>query len=117
MDDRRFDTLTRAIGRRGVLAGALGLAAGGPAVADPLLAGKSPAACPKRGTGVRCRQHGQCCSGRCLRKKGKRRGRCRCSRLLQPCAVNADCCGHREGIPGTPICQDHPDGFRCELLV
>jgi hypothetical protein len=117
MDDTRFDWLTRALGRRGLLASALALAAGGPVGSDPLLAGKSPAACPKRGAGTRCRKNGQCCSGHCQRKKGKRKGKCRCSRLQQPCAVNADCCGHREGVPGTTICQDHPDGFRCELLV
>jgi hypothetical protein len=116
MNSGRFDRLTRAIGRRGLLAGAFALAAGSLPPPDPVFAGKTPTGCPKRGVGARCRKDGQCCSGRCAKKQGKRRGKCRCSRLGRPCAENRDCCGHQEDGLGGPICQDKPTGFfRCEL--
>jgi hypothetical protein len=65
-----------------------------------------------RGKGAKCRQGGQCCSGRCKKHHGKnkKKGKCRCSRYLTPCSKDSDCCAFEvplvcvkvnAGAPGT----------------
>ncbi|MGH2617660.1 MAG: hypothetical protein ACRDJC_20700 [Thermomicrobiales bacterium] len=105
MHSRRFDLLTRAIGRRGLLASALALASNGHTPLPPALAGGGPTGCAKRGAGTRCRKNGQCCSGRCKKKKGKRKGKCRCSELRKPCRENTECCGHSDSDLDSPRCD------------
>jgi hypothetical protein len=52
-----------------------------------------------------CRRHGQCCTGRC----DKRKGRCRCQHLAQSCKEDRNCCA----ALGQPMrCQDG----RCATL-
>jgi hypothetical protein len=103
MDSERFDLLSRAIGRRGLLASTLAFSS---SCFAPALASAGSAACQKRGAGVRCRNNGQCCSGRCRKRPRTRKGKCRCSQLQQPCGDNFDCCGHQEGVAETPTCSD-----------
>ena len=52
-----------------------------------------------RGKRSTCRRNGQCCSGRCRRRKGTSKGRCRCSRYLEPCRKGRDCCP----LDGAPL--------------
>jgi hypothetical protein len=63
MDNRRFDEVTRTVGRRGVAAAVAGLVGSVLAGGDGL-AGGVPL-CAKRGVGERCRQNSQCCSRDC----------------------------------------------------
>ena len=94
MDAGTFDLLTRCLGRRGALRAALGLIGlgGAMAVADDAAAGPTIEFCGAKTRGARCRRGRQCCSGRCKRKKGKNKGRCRCSPLGARCATPGDCC-------------------------
>jgi hypothetical protein len=94
MHDERFDLLTRTLGRRGVARLLLGLAGLTPlAVAgDDATAGPQDNFCEIKGKGERCRRGNQCCSGSCKRRKGKKRGKCRCSPLQAPCSGDFDCC-------------------------
>ena len=95
MDDRVFDALARGIERRGLLRTAL-LAAGlgrlatvtPSAHAGPIIDGF----CEEKPKGGRCRRGGQCCSGRCKKKKNKRKGKCQCSPLQARCSSGDDCC-------------------------
>ncbi|MGH2615501.1 MAG: hypothetical protein ACRDJC_09705 [Thermomicrobiales bacterium] len=106
MNDSRFDVLSRAIGRRGLLAGVLALVTLGEERRE---ASAVTLPCAERGEGQRCRSGGQCCSNRCRKKKGKRKGKCRCSPLGAKCGEAADCCNHRAGDPSSPQC-DVKDG-------
>jgi hypothetical protein len=94
MDATTFDLLTRVLGRRAAVRAALGLVGLGGAVAgtDNAAAGPTIAFCEAKTKGARCRRGRQCCSGRCKRKKGKHKGRCRCSPLGARCATLDDCC-------------------------
>ena len=75
MDARTFDLLTRCLGRRGALRAVLGLMGlgGALAVADDAAAGPTIEFCEAKTKGERCRRGRQCCSGRCKRKKGKKK--------------------------------------------
>lgn len=112
MDGYRFDRFTLTIARRGLLTSALALTSLGRATSH---AAAVTLPCAERGDGDRCRTGGQCCSGRCRKKRGKRNGRCRCSPLGTPCGESPDCCNHRFGDLASPQC-DVKDGaavFRC----
>jgi hypothetical protein len=115
MDAARFDHMTRMLGRRGLLGLLLGIAGlGGAAAALPPPASAGPAGdfCAKEQTGERCRNNGECCSGRCKRKKKKgkkgkkKRGKCQCSPLRAPCSDVSDCCipPAAEGNLAGPVC-------------
>ncbi len=107
MDTQRFDAVARAIGRRGFVFAAL---TGSLPVLSAATATAQADFCTKKGPDERCRRNGDCCSGRCRIKKGKRKGRCRCSQLRKPCFDNFDCCGDITGLQGSIVCSDHP-GF------
>lgn len=62
-------------------------------------AGQVSAAPSCRGKRSKCRQGGQCCSGRCRKRQGKKKGRCRCSGFLKPCRKSSDCCS----LSGSPL--------------
>jgi hypothetical protein len=97
-----FDALAAALARarpRRAMAAALAAALTSGAVVPgggPALAGQVYVEPACRGKGAKCRRGGQCCSGRCRKRKGKngkkRRGVCRCSRYLEPCKDDGDCC-------------------------
>ena len=118
MTAMRIDTLARRLGRaidrRSVLRGALGLA--GLAVA-PVGARAGIVAQPIvcRLPGQACAAHRQCCGLRCP-TSGPRplRYRCSCVGLLRPCEVDADCC--RSLSAGSEhVCVMDIYGFRrCE---
>lgn len=94
MDDRHFDALARGFERRGLL-GTMLLAAGlgGFATLIPgAHAGPIAGFCTGKPKGSRCRNGGQCCSGRCKKKKGQRKGKCQCSPLQAHCSSGSDCC-------------------------
>lgn len=120
MDNERFDRLARLIcsgSRRQVMSAGL--------VGAATLVGLAPApgARAKRkavqaegpcGDGSarqnRCKRHNQCCTGFCRRRKHRRRGRCRCRKLNQPCRDNQSCCT-RNGRPMSCVggtCQVAP---------
>ena len=40
----------------------------------------------------RCKRDAQCCSGRCRKRRGKKKGRCRCSPRSARCLETRDCC-------------------------
>jgi hypothetical protein len=94
MDGTRIDALARTVGRRGAVATLLALLGGGLVslldADSAVLAGGG--ICGKKRKGARCRRNTQCCSGRCKRKKNKKRGRCRCSRIGAACSAASDCC-------------------------
>ena len=99
-----FDRFTIMTGRRGVVAALSAL----PALAMSFewgSAGPPGLFCGEQAKGERCRKNGQCCSGRCKRKKHKRNGTCRCSALGARCGANTDCCGHEMGTNTTPLCS------------
>ena len=104
MGPTRFDVAVCAIGRRGMLRGML--AFGGARLFQPsqeVRAAGEP--CAEHGSGERCRNNGQCCSNRCHRTRGKRKGKCRCSGLRAPCATDGDCCGNDPLESGHPVCD------------
>jgi hypothetical protein len=110
MNDTGFDALTRRLTalltRRTTLATALGAWLGRTAfTAAPVSAGMVEFPCLEKGAGERCKRSGQCCSGRCRKRRSKRKGRCQCSRLTKPCGHDTDCCGHVAGDNDTPICS------------
>ncbi|MCA9878721.1 MAG: pentapeptide repeat-containing protein, partial [Thermomicrobiales bacterium] len=72
--------------RRRVLGG---LVAAGLVGADVAAAGPCGDGSAKQN---RCKRHRQCCTGYCHRKKRKRKGRCECRKLNQPCRDDQSCC-------------------------
>ena len=107
MDARTFDLLTRLLGRRGAVRALLGLLGLGSAlaVADDAAAGPTIEFCGAKTKGERCRRGRQCCSSRCKRKKGKKKGRCRCSPLGARCATPGDCCPPAFANAVVPACS------------
>lgn len=115
MDDRRFDSLTRALGmastRRAALAGLLAVLA--PFTAAGQGKGRrrrdlgAAGPCGDRGPIVnRCEQDRDCCTGVCHRNAGRRHGRCRCRTEGQRCRQTRNCCdGQGQGL----VCR----GRRC----
>lgn len=100
LTDIRFDRRTVIVGRRGVLAALLGaLTIACPS--DAVDAGPADPFCDEKEKGGRCRRSGQCCSGRCKKKKGK----CLCSTLRTRCSASTDCCGHLTSNSSTPQCK------------
>jgi hypothetical protein len=106
MNDVRFDLLTQTIARRGLLVGVATVGGLGP---GPRAVSAVTLPCAARGAGRRCRNGGQCCSRRCRKKNGKRKGKCQCSPLGAPCGEAPDCCNHRFGDLASPQC-DVKDG-------
>ena len=108
MDADRFDALTQALART-TRRGALGALAG---AALELLNRKTTGAthtgCLHHGS--RCKQHSQCCSGKCSRKH-----RCKCPRGTTKCGETACCRNADETVlrrhlrPGTLT----PEGGSC----
>lgn len=113
MTDEAFDTIVAAMARARTRR-ALALALAGALAAGYALHGAAPsggggvAAAPQcRGKRSTCKRNGQCCSGRCRKRKGKSTGRCRCSRYLEPCRTSRDCCS-LNGMPlvcASGMCQ------------
>lgn len=102
MDSTQFDRLTQWVGagnRRQVLGSALGGAAALLGLTSlPEVAAKrrvqSEGPCGNGGIkDNRCKRNGQCCTGVCDKKKGKKPyGRCRCRQLTQSCQEDRNCC-------------------------
>lgn len=108
MDDGGFDALAKVLGRRRLVRAALlGVGLGGAATVAAGRRGATAQAefCQEKPRGSRCRRGGQCCSGRCKRKKGKQRGKCLCGRLRAPCASDGDCCLPAASTPFAPVCE------------
>ena len=115
MDAERFDDLTRrlatAASRRrllkgmaaGLVAGALG-GRGGPAAAQDV--------CTLKANGERCAGGGECCSGRCVRKRGTNKKFCRRAPGQGICTVANDIC-----VSGTPHCNAAGSATTCLCYV
>jgi hypothetical protein len=92
MDSNRFDAWTRRVGgarSRHAMLGLLG--SGALAAALPAAGAMAIDACALEG--ATCKNNADCCSQRCRRHKGKKRGQCRCSRIEgTECQSDADCC-------------------------
>ena len=92
MDADRFDGLVACLGtRRRAVLGAV--AAG--VLARLGYAAEEAAAGPVcRRTGDPCRQDAQCCTATCKKRRGKKKGRCRCAAGDATCAAGSpvDCC-------------------------
>lgn len=126
MDDDRFDhiakTLAGSASRRVALRVLGGTALG--AVLTWLGVEQASAAC--LAPGATCRTSGACCSGRCKKRKGHRRGKCTtcgtgkkfCPAVpaCQACCANTDCPGSETCQSGT--CRVCPAGtFLCATGV
>jgi hypothetical protein len=102
----RFDGMLTALAqartRREMLAAvAVASAAGGALDATPASAQSNGC----RGVTSRCKRDGQCCSGRCRKRRGKKKGRCRCSTQGKRCLVTGDCCnGEAELVCDMGVC-------------
>ncbi len=99
MSNDRFDAmltaLARARTRREMLAAvAVASAAGGALDATPSTAQSNGC----RGVTSRCKRNGQCCSGRCRTRRGKKKGRCRCSTQGKRCLDTRDCCDGEDDL-------------------
>ena len=105
MDTTRFDALSRLVGRRGILRGLLGIAGIGSAASYSPQRAAALAFCTERPKNAKCKKNGQCCSNDCKKKKGKKKGKCRCSELLEHCSEASDCCGHDESDTTSPECN------------
>jgi hypothetical protein len=106
VDAIRFDALTRSLGRRGLLRSSLVLTGFGSAVLlaiDETAAAARPV-CDDLPKKAKCRNDDECCSERCRKKKGRKKGKCRCSRLQGRCTKDTDCCGHDPADETSPIC-------------
>jgi hypothetical protein len=99
MTSARFDTVVAALARARtrraafmVLIGPAVFYARRPGMSASAGGGVLAASC--RGKGSNCRKGGNCCSGRCEKHRGKnkKKGKCRCSRYLEPCSKDSDCC-------------------------
>jgi hypothetical protein len=103
----RFDLLSRTLGRRGAATALFGLAGLAPLLADKktVRAGPIIDLCDLKPKGGRCRRDRQCCSHDCKRKKGKARGKCRCSPLGAACTSLADCCPPPFVSADVPTCS------------
>jgi hypothetical protein len=93
----RFDAAAAALARartRREWIGALAIAVSGAILgrALPASAGQATVVSPCRGKRAKCRRGGQCCSGRCRKRKSTKKGTCRCSGYLKPCKKSGDCC-------------------------
>jgi hypothetical protein len=105
MDNARFDAMTRQVGRRGVVRGLLGIVSLGgvlPWASEPVAA---LAFCTERRENAPCKKNGQCCSGKCKKRKGKKKGKCRCGGLQAHCANDTDCCGQSASVATSPQCD------------
>ncbi|HET7091857.1 MAG TPA: tail fiber domain-containing protein, partial [Thermomicrobiales bacterium] len=94
MDSDRFDAWTRRLAARRDRRATIGLLGAGALVAA--LPGAETRAGVCGLLGARCKKGGDCCSGRCRRRKGKKHGKCRCSRTEgTECVTAADCCQNK----------------------
>ncbi|MGH2617595.1 MAG: hypothetical protein ACRDJC_20370 [Thermomicrobiales bacterium] len=100
--------LARARTRRAAVAALASAVALGTALdkGTPASAGQATVA-PCRGKQAKCRKNAHCCSGRCRKRRGKnknrKKGKCRCSRHLERCHKDSDCCA----LGGMPlVCVD-----------
>ncbi len=104
--DAMLTALARARTRREMLAAvAVASAAGGALDVTPATAQSNGC----RGVTSRCKRDGQCCSGRCRKRRGKKKGRCRCSTQGKRCLETRDCCDGE----GELVC----DEGSCEPLL
>ena len=106
MSNDRFDAmltaLARARTRREMLA-ALAVASAAGGALDTTPASAQSNGC--RGVTSRCKRNGQCCSGRCRKRRGKK-GRCRCSTQGKRCLETRDCCdGEGELVCDMGVCE------------
>ena len=98
LDADRFDDLTVAIGTdrravvRGVLAGAVAAMLGRQGIAE---AGPTPCGAP----GESCKKAADCCSLRCKKKRGKRRGRCKACGAAGTRATRSACASATGAAP------------------
>ena len=106
MNADHFDLLSRTLGRRGATSLLLGLAGRATLLTNEELVRAGPVIdlCELKTRGGHCRRDRQCCSDDCKRKRGKKRGKCRCSPLGAPCAILADCCPPPFVNATLPIC-------------
>jgi hypothetical protein len=92
MEDRRFDQWTRALATSGTVRRVLlrQSVAGAIVVALARLGfGSATAGPPCLPRGERCRKGTDCCSGKCNKKRGKRKGKC--GQCPTRCCIDADC--------------------------
>ncbi|HET7093959.1 MAG TPA: tail fiber domain-containing protein [Thermomicrobiales bacterium] len=87
---------------------AIGLLGGGAlAAALPAVETRAGDLCALKGG--RCKNGGDCCSGRCHRRKGKTHGKCRCSRTQgTECVSGADCCAKQNLACVVGVCELPP---------
>jgi len=96
MDADGFDALARTLGsRRSVLRGLIGAVAA--VVARSEVAGQTTVCLAP---GLKCRKSGQCCSGGCKKRRGRRTGKCK------PCAAGQVYCA---GVPACLGCCSDED--------
>jgi hypothetical protein len=109
MDGHRFDLLSKSLATRdsrrstlqALAASVLAIGLGGLGLED------ASAQCKPEGK--KCKKSGQCCSGKCKGKKGKKK--CRCRALKEPCTGTTGdntCCG--DLLCSTSACEP---GNRC----
>jgi hypothetical protein len=93
VSNERFDAMLAALAgartRREMLA-AVAVAATADSALNAVPATAQSNGC--RGITSRCKQDGHCCSGRCRKRRGKKKGRCRCSTKDKRCLETRDCC-------------------------
>jgi hypothetical protein len=106
MKSDRFDLLVRSIGRRCLIGYGLVAGLGAPlALRDETARAASP--CTERRPGKPCRRDGQCCSDRCKKRPGKRKGTCRCSQMSAPCTQDTDCCSFDPFSSDSAVCDSN----------
>ena len=107
MTTERFDAATAVLAQartRRAWTGALTIAVSGAILgrAVSARAGQAAVATSCHGKRSKCRRSDQCCSGRCRKRKGNTKGKCRCSRYLEPCRKSRDCCA--SAAPSPLVC-------------
>ena len=98
MSNEQFDALLGALARartRREMLAAIGVGTAG-AAAMEAPGGAQGNGC--RGVASRCKRDGQCCSGSCRTRRGRKQGRCRCSTQGKRCVVARDCCDGGEEL-------------------
>ena len=111
MDDRRFDSLARALAgpsRRGLLGAALAAALAPLAGKAQRRGASAEGPCSPDPRKERCAKDADCCTRLC----NKQEGRCRCARAGQRCTQHANCCVRAPNGPLT--CQGNPGAKTCK---
>lgn len=95
MDNRRFNALTCTLADRLTRRHLLRPVSGSILAAFLTRLGLENAAADHgcRHHGATCKKHAHCCSGRCKKRRGKQRGRCKCPAGTRVCGTTACCSG------------------------